>query len=537
MSGNYNLNSGYGAAVAHAMTQKAQGAKVFMVAATAAAGRQVWQDLFPVDPDGINRYGITIDAVIGYTTASRGDVILVAPGHTESITAAAGIALDVAGVSVIGLGVGNNRPVITIASTDNAGTMTMSGNNTRLENIVIVTNDDALTNALVVTGDNCYIDIEHQDTSSAVEAATVVRLDTANNCYLKLKHLGFIAGNAGVSCVRLDGCSNVRIDIDQYGIYSTAIVEFVDVLSTNVVVNGNFYVSGTTDLSKNVVDTITGSIWSVKGFDSAAGMTFEGGSGNAVAAGDLSAIASNVTTIKGDVGGVDSATNVLGADDADNQFASTNVTSNRDGSILERLEAVYAAQVDDVAANLIGFDDANNVGSTSSVVANVDGTIVERLEALMDPLGGYDPVLGFRVTKTSDLADGAGVDNLFTVTGRCLITHLSGEVTTVIGGAATLKISDQTNTVDLCAATTIDTDAVGTMYHLDGVKAAVLNSGIAPVVGSTSLANGGYQPIIVGDAQAAITLAQVLDAADTGNIDWVLYYKPLVASANVVAAA
>ena len=498
MSGNYNLNSGYGQAIANAMASKAQGAKVFMVAKSAAAGRQVWQDLFPVDPDGINRYAATVSAAIGYTTASRGDVVLVAPGHTEEFTGAAGFALSVAGVSVIGLGVGNNRPVFTISSTDNSGTITMAGNNTRLENIVIVTNDDALTNALVVTGNNCYIDIEHQDTSAAIEAATAVRLDTADNCYLKLKHLGFIAGNAGVSCVRLDNCSNVRIDIDAYGIWTTAVVEFVDVLSTNVFVNGKFYVSGTTNLTKNVVDTITSSIWAVDGYDMAAGAPFNGGSGNAVAIGDLSLIASNLVTVKGDVGGVDSATNVIGADSANNTF------------------------------------------SSATVVANKDGTVLERLEALMDPLGGYDPVLGFRVTKTSNLADGAGTDALFTVTGRCLITHLSGEVTTVIGGAATMKLTDTTNTIDLCAATTIDNDAVGTMYALPSLSAQILNgTGGTPVIGSVpniaGVAYGAGQ--IIGDVQAPLTISHILDAADTGNVAWVLYYKPLTAASSIVAAA
>ena len=189
---------------------------------------------------------------------------------------------------------------------------------------------------------------------------------------------------------------------------------------------------------------------------------------------------------------------------------------------------------------MIGIDDANNVAATTNVVANIDGSILERLEALMDPLGGYDPMLGFRVTKTSNLADGAGTDNLFTVTGRVLITHLSGEVTTIIGGAATLKLSDITNSVDLCAATTIDSDAVGTMYALPGLSAQILNgTGGTPVVGSvpnvTTPSNNAGQ--IIGDAQAALTIAQVLDAADTGAIDWVLYYKPLVASATVASAA
>ena len=38
----------------------------------------------------------TIDYAIGQCTANNGDLIMVMPGHTETVTAAAGIAVDVA---------------------------------------------------------------------------------------------------------------------------------------------------------------------------------------------------------------------------------------------------------------------------------------------------------------------------------------------------------------------------------------------------------------------------------------------------------
>jgi|TARA_Y100000310_G_scaffold247132_1_gene252657 hypothetical protein len=56
----------------------------------------------------------TLDGAIGKCTASNGDVILVAPGHSETISAAGAITFDVAGVTVIGMGVGNSRPTITL---------------------------------------------------------------------------------------------------------------------------------------------------------------------------------------------------------------------------------------------------------------------------------------------------------------------------------------------------------------------------------------------------------------------------------------
>lgn len=52
----------------------------------------------------------TIDNAIGKCTASNGDIIMVAPGHSETVTTS--IAADVAGIYIIGLGEGTNRPTL-----------------------------------------------------------------------------------------------------------------------------------------------------------------------------------------------------------------------------------------------------------------------------------------------------------------------------------------------------------------------------------------------------------------------------------------
>ena len=462
----------------------------------------------------------TIDAAINKCTASRGDKIIVMPGHAESVTATS-IVMDTAGVSIIGQGEGALKPTLNFGAT--TSNIAVSAANCSMEGLLLVSTIDSVVAGITVSAAGCRFDLESKDTSSLIEfVSVIVTTAAANNLKVKLRHRGDVGGNAMVRCIDVVGADDAEIDIDFYGIASTAAVSLRTTASTNVRVTGTFY-NESAALTKNVTDAAS-SNWSVVGFDAKAGREFAGS--------DDEAVHYTNTTMS-----LDTTGNPVGVDDADNAFASTNVVANRDGSVLERLEHILDCIVDDETTNLIGVNDADNAATTSSVVANVDGSIVERLEALMDPLGGYDPVLGFRVTKTSNLADGSGTDNLFTVTGRCLITHLSGEVTTVVGTTTTMKIRDVTNSIDLCAATTITTDDPGTMYHLDGVKSAVLNSGIAPVIGSTSLANGGYQPIIVGGTVAPITLAHVLDGAGTGAVAWVLYYKPLVASATVAAAA
>jgi len=58
----------------------------------------------------------TLDAAVGKCTASNGDKIYVAAGHAEAVIAAAGLDFDVAGIEVIGLGIGTSRPTITLGT-------------------------------------------------------------------------------------------------------------------------------------------------------------------------------------------------------------------------------------------------------------------------------------------------------------------------------------------------------------------------------------------------------------------------------------
>ena len=61
----------------------------------------------------------TLDyAISNLCTASKGDVIYVLPGHVESFTATDGFDVDLAGVKIVGLGWGANRPTFTFAHAD-----------------------------------------------------------------------------------------------------------------------------------------------------------------------------------------------------------------------------------------------------------------------------------------------------------------------------------------------------------------------------------------------------------------------------------
>ena len=148
-----------------------------------------------------------------------------------------------------------------------------------------------------------------------------------------------------------------------------------------------------------------------------------------------------------------------------------------------------------------------------------------------------ESTLGIHVTKTlATLADG----NIFATYGRVQITLLWGQsVTAGDGGATTLKLQEETNSVDLCAATTITGDVTGTTYQLTGDVAVILNgTGNTPVIG-VGYALSAFQQnrIIVGMAAAADAIQQVQTGDDTaGVIEWHLYYIPLEDGAYVQAA-
>lgn len=83
-------------------------------------------------------------------TASNGDIVILMPGHAETITAAAGIALSKAGVTYVGIGEGSLRPTITFTTATTA-TMTVTGANITVQNVKFVNAIDAQVSMIPVS--------------------------------------------------------------------------------------------------------------------------------------------------------------------------------------------------------------------------------------------------------------------------------------------------------------------------------------------------------------------------------------------------
>lgn len=144
--------------------------------------------------------------------------------------------------------------------------------------------------------------------------------------------------------------------------------------------------------------------------------------------------------------------------------------------------------------------------------------------------------LGLRVEKTAlSVAD---ID-LFTVTGECLIIALYGIVTGVAdGGATTIKLNEKASSIDLCAATTVTSDAVGEVYVLSGDPAIILNgTGSTPTLKVGNIKAGFNEMPIIFDGQAGLIIELTQTGSDaTHAVKWVLFYIPLEDGASIVAA-
>jgi len=96
----------------------------------------------------------TIAKALDFCTASQGDVIWLLPGHAETISAAAGIALDVAGVSIIGIGSGALQPSITFDTIISAD-MDVDAADITIENVSFIANFADITTAIDVNATGC----------------------------------------------------------------------------------------------------------------------------------------------------------------------------------------------------------------------------------------------------------------------------------------------------------------------------------------------------------------------------------------------
>lgn len=180
----------------------------------------------------------TLDYAIGQCTASNNDVIFLMPGHVETIIAAAGVAVDVAGISIIGMGRGSLRPKMNFTTAVGAS-FKITAANIFVQNVLFTGGIDALTNPVdIQAADVTLVDIETRDvTGQATDF--IVTTAAADRLYItNWTHTGATAAGADTAISIVGGDGIVIEDFTIFGNFAVAAMENVTTACTNLTIGG-----------------------------------------------------------------------------------------------------------------------------------------------------------------------------------------------------------------------------------------------------------------------------------------------------------
>ncbi len=349
-----------------------------------------------------NRPFSTIDYAIGRCTAARGDIIYVMPGHAETVDAAGDIALDVSGVAVVGLGEGELRPILTFDGSDTTPTVTISAANTTWKNMVHKCNEASLATMIHVTATDVTIeDCEFRDgTQSGLGFVSIGTADNdADRCHVRRCKFYAPGANQDHAIEVLKDMIQMRFeDLEATGDYDEGCIALPAAANAcldlhikrcvlrNTLTNVAAISINGTSCTGVIQDCLLVTDTQASALDNGSLAT-----DNVRWADETDQVSATEVLAP-----VDSAANVLGADDADNAFASTNVASNRDGSVLERLEHLATltavGTVVPLVTTITSSAIPNNTQAAGGLLATVTGTMVlERVVLQTDATGLAGP--------------------------------------------------------------------------------------------------------------------------------------------------
>ena len=495
--------------------------------------------------------------------ASRGDVIVGMPGHVETLSVAAAVAANIAGVRTIGMGVGANRPTFTFAGVAGASVL-ITAANTKIWNIVGIAGLDLLTNPFHIQAADCELDIEWRDGSATVEAVrAILTTAAADRLSVNLRYYGFTTGDAVANAVRLVGCNGGRITVDAFGLCSTAWVEFSGTACSDIVVKGRMFTQGITNFTRDVVDTIGGSTWSAEIFDASAGANVSGGSAAALAVDDVSVVAGNLLVPTADVATNTAMRDVVGnKTDAGVQAVTTTASLMAYiKAILDQLSGTAGLTTfpaEALAANAVSL--AEVLRWIQNGVRSGTGTALATNESIADVLYAANGIAVFPAAQlpannvsiaevlreTYDQQEKSVVNTTAVLVNTTTIFTIAGgpiEILSLVarcvtgndGTASTLQWS--ADPTDGAAATfsgvsaSLANAAAGAMAILQGTALTT-----APIVNATGvgLSMSGATPtlgIIVG---AGIITTTIAAGSTTGTWQHHMRYRPLSRGVTVV---
>lgn len=406
----------------------------------------------------------TLDSAVALCTANNGDIIFVAAGHNEALTGADGVDIDVAGVTVIGLGNGYDRPRFDY---DNAaGEFVIGAASVAIYNLQFLPSVNIVTHAIDIENAGSYATIsgcsflngesagtdEFVDAITASGTATVI---TIRNC------IYYNSGTGTNSFITFATDNCVIENISAYGAFGNAVIYNAADSPVNNNIS-NCHLTNTT-ASQYCIEfsggSGTGMISDCYLSPATAGYSVDPG---------VMTVSNVVEMVPGsDISSfialpwADTSANLFGYDDNNNAYASTNVASNRDGSVLERLEflikyfetgtaGALVAPADTrsildilgsdgttttgaLAGSLLGAIGTNEAASATAFTSSTaesdrDGSLLERMEFLCKYFETGTPGALVAPANTRSLLDILGSDG--TTTTGALAGSLLGAIGT-----------------------------------------------------------------------------------------------------------
>lgn len=199
----------------------------------------------------------SIDYAIGLCAANKGDRIYVLPGHVETIAGAAGVALDVAGVEIVGIGSGAARPTVNFTNT--ASTFAVSAANCTVRNILFTGGVDAVVSAIVVSAaDFRLLDCEYRDVTGR---CTLFLLTTAAADRMLIDGLRYDGDTAAgtAAAIAIVGGDRITIQNSRFdGNFSVGVIDIRTTATTDLEVT-NVWARTRNSADIFLIDTITGS--------------------------------------------------------------------------------------------------------------------------------------------------------------------------------------------------------------------------------------------------------------------------------------
>jgi hypothetical protein len=152
----------------------------------------------------------TIDAAIAHCVADRGDVIVVMPGHAEAIASATSLVVDVAGITIVGLGQGRNRPVLSFTAT--ASRIPVSADNVVIDNLVFLGAVADIVSGMTITGDDVTVkNCEFASGTAILEFLQFIDVDGAARARIENCRILASATAGSAVGIRVDATDDLTI--------------------------------------------------------------------------------------------------------------------------------------------------------------------------------------------------------------------------------------------------------------------------------------------------------------------------------------